>query len=110
MFKRGDEKAGMSDHIKVNTNNLKTGVNTIHSLMQTIEKELNDMEASVKELSGMWEGTAKDTFMKAYNDDIKALRKGIDSLKSVYEFEKNAENKYQSCERQVQELVNSIRI
>lgn len=98
------------NYIKTNTNKLLSDANEIDALIKSIEKEKNDMEGNMKELTAMWEGTAKVAFVKAFTEDMKALEKCIASLKSVNQYEKNAQKKYHNCEKQVESLVDSIRI
>lgn len=102
----------MFDHnyIKINTNKLLSDANEIDALIRSIEKEKNDMEGNMKELFAMWDGTAKTAFVKAFTEDIKALEKCISSLRSMNQYEKNAQKKYENCEKQVDSLVDSIRI
>lgn len=100
----------MEDHIKMNTTRFKYDIETINSLIQLIQQEKEKMDSNVKQLEGMWEGGAKAAFDQAYRNDIEALQRRIDSLKIIHEFQSNAKAKYEICERQVEQLVDSIKV
>lgn len=97
-------------HIKIDTNKLMSDANEIDSLIKSIQKQKSEMEMDIKELTAMWEGTAKTTFVRAFADDMAALDRCISSLRSINQYEKNAQIKYQNCEKQVDSLVDSIQI
>lgn len=98
------------NEIKVNTNRLNNDANQIASLIQRMEKELNNIKSSVSQMNSMWEGMSKKAFMQAFEDDRKAAEDVIKELKSLQKFEMEAKTKYEQCENQIAGIINSIRV
>jgi WXG100 family type VII secretion target len=100
----------MADLIKVNTNRLKTDTSSIKGHISSIEKEIADLRRHNIALDAMWDGPSSETFKAAFEADIKSLEQMIASLKSLNEYEDNARDKYDDCERKVADLVNQIKV
>lgn len=98
------------NYIKVSTNRLNVDAQQIESLIGSMKKEMGNMKNSVKQLNSMWEGVSKKAFVQAFNDDMTALASVIDSLSAIRNFETETKNKYENCEKQVAQLVDSIRV
>ena len=99
----------MANKIKINTTRLNTDANEIASRITSLKKEMEAMKQSVNQLNNMWTGEAKNAFVNAFNDDMNALTTLINNINSIHTFESNAKTKYENCEKQVQELVNSMK-
>ena len=99
----------MADKIKINTTRLNTDATEIAARIASLKKEMAAMKDSVNQMNNMWTGQAKNAFVKAFNDDMNALNTMIGNIESIHRFETNAKTKYENCERQVEQLVNSIK-
>lgn len=100
----------MANEIKVSTTRLGNDANQVSSLIRSMEKEINSMKTSVNQMNQMWTGTAKEAFVKAFNDDMNAAAGVIKELKSLQSFETQAKTKYEQCESQITGIINSIRV
>ena len=100
----------MADLIKVNTNRLKTDASTIKDHISSIEKEIEDLRGHNTTLDAMWDGPSSEAFKAAFEADITALEQMVKSLKSLNNYEDNARDKYDDCERKVSDLVNQIKV
>lgn len=99
-----------ANEIRVNTNRLGTDADRVNALIKNMEKAINEMKNSVSQMNQMWEGEAKNAFVTAFNDDMNAAADVIEELKSLQTFEAQAKTEYEKSERQIMELVNSIRV
>lgn len=98
------------NQIKISTNRLNSDAQQLAGLIQSMKKELNNMNNSVAQLNAMWDGPSKKAFVKAFENDKRALEDVIESLNSIQKYEMHAKTKYEQCENQVADLVSGIRI
>lgn len=96
--------------IRVTTNRLENDAEKLASLISSMETQLENMKASINQLNQMWEGNAKTAFMTAFEDDRRAAEGVLKELKSLQNYEAQAKTKYENCEKQIENLVNSIRV
>ncbi len=99
----------MANKIKVNTTRLNADANEVAARISSLKKEMAAMKQSVNQMNSMWTGEAKNAFVQAFNDDMNALNTLINNFEAIHRFEVNAKTKYDNCERQVEQLVNSIK-
>lgn len=95
---------------KISTGRLQKDAEQIRRLIDTMERTINDMRGSVQQMNSMWEGTAKQGFTLAFADDMKAMEAVLKELKALNGYEVQAEESYESCERQVGSSVQDMRI
>lgn len=100
----------MANEIKVSTTRLGNDAGQVDSLIRAMEKELINMKTSIDQMNQMWEGPAKKSFVQAFEDDRKASEDIIKELKSLQKFETQAKKKYEQCEKQIADIISSIRI
>lgn len=86
----------MSESIKINTDRLRSDAADIKKHIEGIKKELEDLKE--KSIKGDEEFPAE------------ILEEAIQSLEAMNEYEINAAQKYEECERKVGDLVNQIKI
>lgn len=98
------------NEIKINTTRLGTDAAQVLSLINNMERQLNNMKSNVDQLNGMWEGPAKQAFTQAFENDRSFAEAILKELKSLQGFETQAKDKYEKCEQQVSSLVDSIKI
>lgn len=96
--------------IKVNTISLKRDTESISQSLKNIKNKMTAMESDVTQLNGMWEGDANKAFNKAFQDDIKALELICEGIQSIINYESNAKKEYDSCEKKVSSLIDSISV
>ena len=98
------------NELKINTGRLGSDAGQVKTLKDKMEKELTSMKSEIDAMNSMWQGPAKQEFVKAFEDDRSAAAEVIRELKSLQGFETQAKDKYEKCEHQVSSLVDSIRI
>ena len=99
----------MSSEIRVDTGQLKRDADSVGNLIRTMERQITDIQAEISQMNTMWTGTAKNSFVKAVADDIKAAREVLAELKSLQSFESQARTKYDQCEQEVSALVDALK-
>jgi WXG100 family type VII secretion target len=100
----------MADKIKINTGSLNSDAENISTNIKNMKTALKNLKASLAKLDSMWDGPSSESFKKAFNNDVTALQNVIDNLSNLNTYEKNAKTKYDNCEKQVGNLVSSIRV
>lgn len=98
------------NYIKINTSRLNSDLQQIESLIQSMNRELTNMENCLQNMNTMWEGKSKEAFEIACKHDLNNVKEVMKVLQDILKYEENAKNKYEDCERKVMELVDSIQI
>ena len=78
----------------------------IHSMEETGRSMFEEVQA----LTGMWEGSAHDTYLTQFQVDSENIKLAIQNLKEYKKSMEEAYRKYQTCERQVAETIKQVRI
>lgn len=85
--------------IKVTPQELKSKADELQNLNRQFRSEVEKMSGYEAELSGMWDGEAKEAFRKAFNDDKgKWERFAINIDKYILALRENA-SQYETAER-----------
>lgn len=98
------------NELRVSTVRLGNDADQIKSLIQIMERELNKMKDSVQQLNGMWDGITKKAFETAFQDDMRTAESVIRELKYLHNYEVQAKNKYEQCENQIENIIQTIRV
>lgn len=94
--------------IKVNTVALSADASSVAESIQRVLSEIGKLEAAYHALDGMWDGPTSEVFKSVYEHDIEELRSVAETLKTFNNFEKNAREKYDTCESEVSGIVSSL--
>lgn len=98
------------NHIKINTDRLRTDIESVAGHLQGMKSELESMKQNVAQLDSMWDGPGSEAFKKAFWDDMRGMDTLLKNLQSMYSYETNARAKYESCENKVGDIVANIRV
>ena len=96
--------------IKISTVRLGNDAEQVSRLIQSMEKELRNMEENVNQIVTMWEGDAKNSFVSVFQDDMVIAKELMKMLKALQISETRAKTEYEKCEYQIGEIINSIRV
>lgn len=96
--------------IKISTTRLNGDAQTVQEQIQTISREMESMQESVAALNAMWSGPGHSAFVRAFQKDMEALGQLVKELEELQAFEVYAGEQYETCEKQVADLVSSIRV
>lgn len=100
----------MADLIKVNTSRLRNDVADIRTHIKGMRNEMRDLRSHNRALDAMWDGPSSEAFKMAFESDIDTLEQILISLTSLNEYEDNAREKYDECERRVGDLVSQVKV
>ncbi len=95
---------------KISTSRLGKDIEQIQNLLVLMERSITNMQTSVEQMNKMWEGLSKQAFVTAFSDDMKSVSDVLKELKSLNNYEIDAKNDYENCERQVADLISHMRI
>ena len=97
-----------SDKLKVDTVRLDADAKTVNDSILKLENAINKFEQAYHQLNLMWDGPASEVYLEVYNEDILDLKEIVAALKSFGNFELFAENRYNRCENEVDDIIRSI--
>ena len=100
----------MSNIIKVNTTTLKKDKDSIEAQLKKVREKIKNMRQDVKAMNKMWEGEANAAFNQAFEDDITKLEQICSMFDEIVKYEATAKKEYDTCEKQVASLVESISV
>lgn len=98
----------MAKKIKINTARLATDADQIQTCITNMTTEIQNMTDTVTQLETMWSGPGCKAFHKAFYDDIKAVKTIIDNLKKILDYDREAKQQYERCERKVSGMIEDI--
>ncbi|MBQ5398409.1 MAG: WXG100 family type VII secretion target [Ruminococcus sp.] len=93
--------------IKTNTNSLNAKARTVEESIQNVERMINKLESDYTELDAMWDGPASEVYGAVFKNDIRILKRCAVKLRAINAYEKDAKNKYESCEIRVESEIAS---
>lgn len=96
--------------IGVDADYLKKDKEKILENIKLLREELAGIEEDLSELSTMWDGVAKQTFMQQVLADQKEMQEFCDKIYELLECIAYAEQQYRKCETQVGELVLEMKL
>lgn len=101
----------MADAIlEVNTSTLKSDVSTIHGEFSGLRTDVQKLRTTAAQLSSMWEGSAKNAFIAAVNDDIARLEDLIRVMGNYTDKTDASRAEYDKCENAVTGVVSAIKV
>lgn len=96
--------------IGVDAEYLKKDKEKILENLKLLWEELAGIEEELSELSTMWDGTAKQTFMQQVLADQKEMQDFCDKIYGLLGCIAYAEQQYRKCENQIGELVLAMKL
>ena len=96
--------------IEVNTGTLRTDVTNIQGEIRSLRSEAGKLRSAADQLSGMWDGPAKQAFMSAVKDDLGRLDALIQAMEKFTVQTSDAREEYDKCENAVSGIISAIRV
>ena len=100
----------MAKEIEINTLSLSKDIDTIHSHLNAINKDLGKMYDAVRVLDSMWDGPANAAFNEQFSKDRQDMKLLCDNIQRIIDCLHYAKNNYNSCEATVSTIISSIDI
>ncbi len=95
---------------EVDTDNLKRDINTLRQYLQIIEQAHAELRDKMTEVSGMWEGPAKDAFHLELKNDCAELIEICTQMREVLESMDAAATEYDSCDSRIKSIIDAIQV
>lgn len=89
---------------------MQNDITALEGALSTVKAKMDNMFTNMKELDGMWSGTANMAFMMQFNKDYSTLKEICDILTGLIESIKTAKIEYEKCESSVNTVIKSIKI
>lgn len=100
----------MADRIEINIGTLDGDIRSMEEELKALQVEIKAAYDSVQELNGMWKGPAHDTYIQRFQQDKAAMDAICEDIKSIIDFMENAKIGYRSCEAEVSEEIDQIKM
>lgn len=100
----------MAKEIEIDTNILANDIETMQSLLDSINADMDRMYDAVHVLNTMWEGKANAAFNVQFHKDQADMRELCKLIQKIIGYLRFAKDNYNKCENQVSSIVNSIKI
>lgn len=94
--------------IEVNTAILKHDVSTILGEVRGLKNDVQRLYTVAEQLSGTWDGSAKEAFVMQVQDDIRRLEELITAIGHFTDKTEKSRTEYEKCEASVADIVASI--
>lgn len=101
---------GSITNLEVSTPRLQGDIDTLRGLVKSMHETGAAMMASVNALSAMWEGEAKNSFTTQFTSDYATLQSMEDVLTDLIDKLESARERYETSERNVGDIINSIKV
>lgn len=100
----------MSDRIEIETRLLAQDKESIRDQVQQLRKQKDQLQEKMEQLSGMWEGPAKETFLAQFLSDCEYMDSFFSELDTYVQAMEYAEKEYDKCEDDVAQIIAAIEI
>lgn len=100
----------MAREIEIDTHSLGADVDMMRTVLHRIESSLAGMYESVAALDRTWEGPANQVFVAQFAADEAAMQELCQIVDKLIGCMNYAKDEYNTCDAQVDSVVNSIRI
>lgn len=97
-------------NIEINTGTLKNDTSRMREQIQKVREAVGNMNDAVSALNAMWEGSAKNAFNVQYASDCENMEAVCSEAERMVEDMSGAAGKYDSCDMQIKNIINSIKV
>lgn len=95
---------------EVDTGNLRKDINALQQYLQIIEQAHAELRDKMIEVSGMWEGPAKEAFHLKFKNDCAELIEVCKQMREVLESMDAAATEYDSCDSRIKGIIDAIQV
>ena len=96
--------------LKVDVAKLTTDSTQIEKSIQSMKKQLQMLQKQSSILDSMWDGPTSESFKKEFITDMKTFNTIINNLQKINHYEALAKRKYDTCEKRIGQIVDSIKV
>lgn len=95
---------------EVHIDQTQTNAASIESVLSNMQQDMMRMKSSVDTLNSRWTGPSHDTFTAVFSRDFEAALEIWEDMMEITEEIRDACSDYSSCEREVYDVIQAIRI
>lgn len=96
--------------IEVNTTSLRNDILSLDQEIAGLKKNMQALRSAAAQLSTSWDGSAKEAFIRAVQNDIGMLEQLIGAIEQFNDKVDASRTEYDRCENAVSGLIASIRV
>lgn len=85
-------------------------IRDVEQKILSLQETNNRMNEEIQSLTGMWEGSAHDTYMAQFEADSENMRLVLKNLHAYKKSIEEAYAKFQTCEQQVGEVIRKVQV
>lgn len=97
-------------NLKVNTNRMASDVQQLTTRMEQAKEHGEKIKAAMDALNAMWEGQARDAEKQSFDTEYQNVVNLCDLVRQMIDELSAAREAYETCENQVMDTVNGLRI
>ena len=97
-------------HFEVDTDYLRKSNGELRQYLQTLIHAHDELCDQLLEVSGMWEGPAKDAFHLQFTNDCEEFSDLCRQLEEVFDSIENAATEYDMCDSRVRSVIDALKI
>lgn len=99
-----------SDFVNVNTDRLKGDISYMMNELEIINQNMKNLYENIEALNGMWNGPANDEFTKQFTSDYSLVTSNLEDIRKYLDALSECCSKYNSCENNVGQLVDTLQV
>ncbi|MBQ4528378.1 MAG: WXG100 family type VII secretion target [Clostridia bacterium] len=96
--------------IAIQTNPLRRDAESMAEEVARLRKNMSSMNDAITSMNSMWQGAAHNAFVTQYASDYQKMTEVCQALDNIIECLNYAAAKYDECDNNVKNIVNSIKI
>lgn len=96
--------------LEVETTRLSSDIENLRQHLNGMRKSGSSMMELLNQLGTMWEGEAKNAFAEQFTSDYETLCNMADVLEDLIKDLEEARTRYDSCERDVGSVIETMRV
>ncbi|MBE5881920.1 MAG: hypothetical protein E7289_06420 [Lachnospiraceae bacterium] len=100
----------MSQEIAVNTSTLASDTQDLQTQLDAVKRSMNQMYDAMQTLDAMWDGPANDAFRAQFSKDQSDMGDLCETIQKIINCMTYAKDEYNTCERDVNGIISSIRV
>lgn len=100
----------MAQETAIDTGTLARDISELRNSLDHAKKQLEEMRDSIEALNSRWSGAAHDEFVVQFARDYETTKAHLATVDFLIESMQGAREQYESCEGDVNGIIDAIRI
>lgn len=93
---------------EVETKCIQTMEENVNAQIKMLSQKVLELHQAMNKLHAEWEGKGALAFASEVEEDMEALKRLVSNLKTVCQYEKDAQIEYTSCEKKVANYMDEL--